>query len=218
MWEPQLPALSERARVIRDDHRGHGGSPAPPGPYEISSLDRTSSGCSTGSAIERASYCGLSLGGMVGMWLAANVPERIDKLVLICTSSAPAGRGARPTPRALRPSAPPGPSSRLRTPCLPGGSPRVARSHPELFASLRSMLVRTPAAGYAGCCEAIAQLDLRGGAAGDRRPDARDRGAAGSRHAARARAPDRGRHPRGAAPCRSVAGRPPREYRTARAT
>src|SRR5258707_15113475 len=87
MWRPQLPALSARLRVVRFDHRGHGGSPVPPGPYSIEELGRDVLALLDRLGIERASYCGLSLGGMVGMWLAANAPERIERLGLICTAA-----------------------------------------------------------------------------------------------------------------------------------
>ncbi len=87
MWDPQIDLLSERWRVTRFDHRGHGGSPAPIGPYAIDDLGGDVLALLNRLEIPRASYCGLSIGGMVGMWIAANAPERIDRLILICTSA-----------------------------------------------------------------------------------------------------------------------------------
>ena len=86
MWDGQLP-LAERLRLVRFDHRGHGGSPVPAPPYEIADLGRDVLALMDALRIERASYCGTSIGGMAGMWLGANAPERIEKLVLICTSA-----------------------------------------------------------------------------------------------------------------------------------
>jgi 3-oxoadipate enol-lactonase len=86
MWDGQLP-LADRLRLVRFDHRGHGASPSPPGPYEIADLAGDVLALMDELGIERAHYCGLSLGGMIGMWLAANAPERIERLVLICTSA-----------------------------------------------------------------------------------------------------------------------------------
>ena len=86
MWDGQLP-LAERLRLVRFDHRGHGASPSPPGPYEIADLAGDVVALMDELGIERARYCGLSIGGMIGMWLAANAPERIERLVLICTSA-----------------------------------------------------------------------------------------------------------------------------------
>jgi 3-oxoadipate enol-lactonase len=86
MWGPQIPALSVRFRVLRYDQRGHGESPVPPGPYNIEDLGQDVLDLLDRNEIERAHYVGLSIGGMTGMWLAANAPERIDRLVLLCTT------------------------------------------------------------------------------------------------------------------------------------
>ena len=86
MWAPQVPALSRRFRVLRYDHRGHGRSPAPPGPYELADLGRDVLALLDRLDLDRVAYGGLSLGGMVGMWLGVHAPERISSLVLCCTS------------------------------------------------------------------------------------------------------------------------------------
>jgi 3-oxoadipate enol-lactonase len=70
MWDEQAPALSERFRLLRYDHRGHGGSPVPPGPYRIEDLGRDVLLLLDRLEVERFSFCGYSIGGMVGMWLA----------------------------------------------------------------------------------------------------------------------------------------------------
>ena len=87
LWDRQAGALAERFRVLRYDHRGHGGSPAPDGPYSIDDIGGDLLALLDRLAIARASICGVSLGGMVGMWLAARAPERVDRLVLCCTSA-----------------------------------------------------------------------------------------------------------------------------------
>ena len=87
MWDPQVPRLAERLRVVRYDHRGHGGSPVPPGPYSLDDLGADAVALLDRLGLERVHWCGLSLGGMVGMWMAINAPERIDRLVLCCTSA-----------------------------------------------------------------------------------------------------------------------------------
>jgi 3-oxoadipate enol-lactonase len=159
MWDGQLP-LAERLRLVRFDHRGHGASPTPPAPYEIADLGRDVLALMDALGIERASYCGSSIGGMVGMWLGANAAERIDRLALICTSA----------------HMPPASAWRDRAAAvLDAGSPEVvadgvverwltpdyAREHPEVRARLRAMLAGTDAAGYAACCGAIERMDLR---------------------------------------------------------
>jgi 3-oxoadipate enol-lactonase len=155
MWDAQLP-LAERFRLIRFDNRGHGDSPAPPGPYEIADL--ASDVLELGG--ERAHYVGLSIGGMIGMWLAANAPERIDRLVLICTSAQ---------------LGPPSIWQDRAAAVLEAGStepvadavvdrwltPGFAAEHPEERAKLRAMLTAADPAGYAACCGAIERMDLR---------------------------------------------------------
>src|SRR3954468_18902412 len=87
MWDPQVPALAERFRVLRYDSRGHGRSDAPPGPYTIERLGRDAVELLDALNIPRVAFCGLSKGGMVGMWLGVNAPDRIERLVLANTSS-----------------------------------------------------------------------------------------------------------------------------------
>ena len=159
MWDSQLP-LAERLRLVRFDHRGHGASPVPPPPYEIADLGRDVLALMDSLGFERASYCGTSIGGMAGMWLGANAPERIETLVLICTSA----------------HMPPASAWRERAAAvLESGSPEVvadgvverwltpdyAAEHPEVRADLRAMLAATDAVGYAACCGAIERMDLR---------------------------------------------------------
>ena len=155
MWEGQLP-LAERRRLIRYDHRGHGASPAPPGPYEIADL----AGDVLELGVERAHYVGLSIGAMIGMWLAVNAPDRIDRLVLICTSAhlGPASmwQERAATVRAAGSTEPIADAvvDRWLTPAF-------AAAHPEARAKLRAMLTSADPEGYAACCGAIERMDLR---------------------------------------------------------
>ena len=107
MWDPQMPPLAERFRVLRYDLRGHGASEVPPGPYSFSDLGHDLLALMDELEIERASLCGLSIGGMISMWLAAHAPERVERLVLFCTSaylgSAYAERAAAVRERGLEP-------------------------------------------------------------------------------------------------------------------
>jgi 3-oxoadipate enol-lactonase len=162
MWEPQLGALASIAQLVRFDHRGHGRSPVPAGPYVIGDLGRDVLRLMDDLQLERASYCGLSIGGMVGMWLAINAPQRLDRLILICT-----GAFLPPADPWLERAA------TVRT----AGSPEViadtvvarwftepfAAAHPDVVARHRAMIAATDPGGYAACCEAIATMDLRGG-------------------------------------------------------
>jgi len=160
MWDPQIPGLAERWRVVRFDNRGHGGSPVPDGEYALDDLGGDVVALLDRLGLERVSYCGLSLGGMVGMWLGIHAPQRIDRLVLCCTSAYLAAQHSW--------------TERIETVLGAGSTEPIAdagvgrwltegyrAAHPDETAALRAMLVATPAVGYAGCCAAIRDMDLR---------------------------------------------------------
>src|ERR1700754_2163840 len=85
MWDPQLEPLTRSFRVVRFDTRGHGGSAVPPGPYTIDELADDVRELLDRLELEKVHYVGLSLGGMIGMRLAARHPERVDRLVVFLT-------------------------------------------------------------------------------------------------------------------------------------
>ncbi len=87
MWDPQVPELEKKFRVLRYDTRGHGQSSVTPGPYSIEQLARDVITLLDGLKIERANFCGLSMGGMTGMSLGLDFPARIEKLVLSNTAA-----------------------------------------------------------------------------------------------------------------------------------
>ena len=87
MWDGMLPALAGHFRVLRYDQRGHGATPATPGPYSIEDLGRDVLGLLDVLGLERVSFAGCSLGGMTGMWLAINAPGRVGRLALCNTSA-----------------------------------------------------------------------------------------------------------------------------------
>ena len=160
LWQPQAAALGAKFRLLRYEHRGHGGSPAPPGPYSIAGLGTDVLRLLDRYEIETASYCGVSLGGMVGMWLAANAPSRIGALALCCTSAhlPPAqmwtGRAALVRSGGMGAVAQQA-VGRWFTPAFAG-------RHPDTVAGFVTTLQeRVEPEGYAGCCEAIAAMDLR---------------------------------------------------------
>jgi 3-oxoadipate enol-lactonase len=159
MWEPQVPVLSERFRVVRYDHRGHGGSPVPPGPYALEELGRDVVRLLDRLGLERASFCGLSLGGMVGMWLAAHAAERVDRLVLCCTSAllGPPEMWAQRAATVREH----GTAAVAETVVSRWFTPEFAAREPATVARMRDMVAATPPEGYAGCCAAVQEMDLR---------------------------------------------------------
>jgi len=159
LWDQQAGALVRHFRVLRYDSRGQGGSLVTPAPYSIERLGRDVIEMLDALGIDRAHFCGLSMGGMVGMWLASNAPSRIGKLALCNTAAligpqelwdfriAAAGKtGMAPLADSVL--------ARWLTPAFLASSPTVVER-------LRQMVLATPAEGYAGCCAAIRDADLR---------------------------------------------------------
>jgi 3-oxoadipate enol-lactonase len=147
LWDANVPSWSDSFRLLPYDQRGRG-SVAELGGDLLELLDE--------HGVERVSVCGLSLGGATAMWVAANAPERVDRLVLACTSA----RFGKPEPWLER-------AAIVREQGLePIADAVVARwftpaAPPELVARFRRMLVATPPPAYAACCEALARWDFR---------------------------------------------------------
>jgi 3-oxoadipate enol-lactonase len=87
MWDEQVAPFTRHFRLMRYDRRGHGRSDVPKGPYSMERLGRDVLAILDGLGVAKINWCGLSMGGMVGMWLGANAPNRLDKLILSNTSS-----------------------------------------------------------------------------------------------------------------------------------
>ena len=188
-----MRGLAERFRVIRYDHRGHGGSPVPPGPYDSTDLAGDLVALLDRLGVARAHVCGASLGGQVAIRLAAHAPGRVDRVVLCCTSPV-FGPPALWLERAKTVRAEgTGPSPRGRRPLVHS---RVRRDEPEVVERFRAMIASTPSEGYAACCEAVGGADLGPDLGAIRAPTLRDRRRAGPGRSRRAHAGARGRHRR----------------------
>jgi 3-oxoadipate enol-lactonase len=161
MWDPQTPALAGRNLVVRYDLRGHGQSPAPAGPYVISDLGEDLLALMDLLEIEQASLCGVSIGAMTSIWVAAHAPERVQRLVLCCTS-AKFGPDAAEVYRARAETVREHTVDAVADGALERWfTPGFREAQPELMAQIRRGLTSTSSEGYAGCCEALAALDLR---------------------------------------------------------
>ncbi len=159
LWQPQLPALASRFRVLRYDLRGHGGSDAPPGPYGVAGLGRDLLGLLDRLDVRSAAVCGLSLGGAVAMWVAAAAPERVEALALFSTAA------RFPSPghwlERARVARDEGMEAVAEIAVPRWFSERFVERHPELVRRFRRTLVAGPAEGYAAGCEAVAAWDFR---------------------------------------------------------
>jgi 3-oxoadipate enol-lactonase len=161
MWDRQVAALAGSFNILRYDSRGHGRSTATPGPYSIDTLARDLLGLLDELKVARVHFGGLSLGGMVGMWLAGHEPARFDRLVLANTS-------------ALLGSAD-GWNTRIES-VQRGGMAAIANAvmdrwftpafqgrFPAEVESVRQMLLEASPDGYAACCAAVRDMDQRAG-------------------------------------------------------
>jgi 3-oxoadipate enol-lactonase len=158
MWDRVMPALS-RFRVLRHDARGHGGTPATAGPYSVELLAGDVQALIAQLGLGRPHLCGLSLGGMLAMRLAAGAPDGIASLVL-CNTSA---RMARPEVYAER-------IERVRSgglaPLVDGIlsvwlTARFRAERPEVVEEARTMILSCSPEGYAAACAAVRDHDAR---------------------------------------------------------
>jgi 3-oxoadipate enol-lactonase/4-carboxymuconolactone decarboxylase len=159
MWDPQVePLVAAGFRVIRYDHRGHGASPAPTGPYTVAELSADAIALLDRLRLRRVSWVGLSLGGMVGMWLAEHEPSRIDRMVLCCTSAS-LGPASMWQERAhvARTSG----MATLAGPVVERWlTPGFREANPGTVTWLQDMVASHDPEGYASCCTAIETMSI----------------------------------------------------------
>ena len=159
MWDAQIATFATRFRVLRYDARGHGASSVPSADSTIDDLGRDAVALLDRLGLARVHFCGLSLGGMTAMWLGIHAPERIASLVLANTAAQIGTREMWDT----RIATVNGHGMTAISDAAVGRwimPPFVARSAP-VVSELKSMFERTPAAGYASCCAANRDADLR---------------------------------------------------------
>ena len=154
-----MESWSRCFRVVRYDARGHGRTPPPPGPYTMDQLGRDALGVLDHLGIARAHFCGLSMGGMVGMWLLTHAPERIGRAVLSNTAAHMGPPGLWDGRIAI---AREGGMAATVEPTLKRWFPASFHAQsPAAIARMGEMIRRTSVAGYIGCCEAIRDMDQR---------------------------------------------------------
>lgn len=157
MWAPQMEDLLPHFQVLRYDTRGHGASDAPGGEYSVERLGRDVIGLADALKIPQFAFCGLSMGGAIGQWLAVNAPDRVKGLMLANTSP-------QFGPRANW-------ESRIQTASEKGMAGIAEIVMPRFFSSetlargdayangVKSVLLGTNPIGYAGCCAALRDFD-----------------------------------------------------------
>lgn len=157
MWEPQLPTFAERYRVLRVDLPGHGASLLPDEPVTVAGIGGGICTLIDELDLARVSFVGLSLGGMVGQWLGANAPERLEGLVLACTGAALGSPDVYAERAALV-------RAEGTAVVLDGARERwftpAFRDAPPARAIIDELRDLCPD-GYAACCEAVGAFDFR---------------------------------------------------------
>lgn len=159
MWQRQIDVFAQEFNVLNYDTRGHGRSVKNAGPYTIEQLGRDVLNLMDALNIEKAAFCGISMGGLIGQWLGVNAPDRISRLV-ICNTAAKIGtaqgwldRAAQVRENGMGPIADSATSRWFTQSYVDTGDAMIT----ELIEGLRA----TDAEGYAACCEALADADFR---------------------------------------------------------
>ena len=159
MWDEQVAPFTAHFRLVRYDRRGHGKSSVPKGPYSMDQFGRDVLAVLDELGIERVNWCGLSMGGMVGIWLGANAPQRLDKLILSNTSSYFADKTVwNDRIKLVREK---GLSAVVEITMERWFTKGFRERSPEKMAPIRRMFLATSVGGYAACGEAIRDMDLR---------------------------------------------------------
>jgi 3-oxoadipate enol-lactonase len=159
MWDAQTPVFEKQFRLLRYDMRGHGQSSAPSPPYAVPDLARDILALADSLDITRFHFCGLSIGGMIGMSVALQAPKRLQKLVL-CNTAPKIGtsefwnariqtvetKGMKEVAGAV--------TARWFTPAFQSSSPEKVASAIQILESLNPQ-------GYVGGCTAVRDFDFR---------------------------------------------------------
>ena len=159
MWSGQMQALGELFTILRYDTRGHGGSVVTPGPCRIADLADDVIAIIDVLELPQVNFCGLSMGGMIGLWLSMHAPARINRLII--ANSAP-----QIAPAQLW-------NERIAT-VQQNGMAAIADAvvrrwftadfmlrEPETVGAIKSMIIDTPLEGYVSCCAAVRDFDVR---------------------------------------------------------
>jgi 3-oxoadipate enol-lactonase len=159
MWDDQVAAFARHFRLVRYDRRGHGQSDVPKAPYSMERLGRDVLAILDGLGIAKANWCGLSIGGMVGMWLGANAPGRFDKIILSNTSAYYSDKTTWDARIKLV-------REKGLAAVVDGTMERwftkqFRERSPQAAGRIRSMFLATNPEGYIGCGEAIRDMDHR---------------------------------------------------------
>lgn len=159
LWDFQVAAFSRQRAVWRYDTRGHGDSDKPHGDYSIDRLGKDLVAIIDATGAGRVDLCGISIGGMTALWVALQAPDRVRRIVLANTAAQIGDLGMW--------------SARINTVRAEGlgaladatmtrwFTPEFRAARPEVVAGFHSTIAQSDTDGYAGCCAALRDADLR---------------------------------------------------------
>jgi len=159
MWDDQAGELAKHFRLVRYDRRGHGRSAIPPGPYSMERFGCDVLAILDALKIEKTNWCGLSMGGMVGQWLGAHAPTRVNKLIL--SNTAPYYADKAPWEERIAFVREKGLGALVDANMQRWFTESFRESHPHVIEHMKAIFTDTDVKGYIACCEAIRDMDFR---------------------------------------------------------
>ncbi|MBO0753118.1 MAG: alpha/beta fold hydrolase [Bradyrhizobiaceae bacterium] len=159
MWEPQVAALKDSFRVLRYDQRGHGGTEAPGGHYSYATLLADAVALFDALGIERAHFCGLSMGGATALGLAQLYPDRIDRAIVCDSPAMSTPASARQWQERMEAARAGGMEAMVEPTVARWFPPEIRAAKPPYLDAVRAMIRATPVDGFIGCAAALADHD-----------------------------------------------------------
>jgi 3-oxoadipate enol-lactonase len=170
MWDDQAEALKSRFRILRYDHRGHGGTDAPEGRYDFATLVGDVVALYDELNIRRAHFVGLSMGGMTALGLAEQHPDRVDHVVVCDCTGASTPAGAQQWEERIHVAKTQGMDALVEPTIGRWFPPDYVAKNPLALNKVREMVRTTPVNGFVGCAAALSNFDFRPGLGGIRTP------------------------------------------------
>jgi len=163
MWDEQVVVLKEKYRVFTYDQRGHGRTEAPEGAYNFDILAADVIGLMDGLSIERANFCGLSMGGITGQALIQKYPDRFDKLIICDCTAASNPAGAAQWAERITDVKQGGMDAVVDITVGRWFSPEALENNTAVVDKVRQMIRKTPVNGFIGCASALSEFDFKAG-------------------------------------------------------
>jgi 3-oxoadipate enol-lactonase len=160
MWEPQMQVLTKKFKVLRFDTRGHGASSAPEGAYTLEQMADDVHGLFADLGIKRTHWMGLSMGGMIGETYALKYPGVFQSMVLADTTSRRPPNAEQMWGERVRMAREQGMEALVEGTLSRWFTEPYRQTHPQVMERIGNDIRSTPVAGFAGCCDAIAKIDV----------------------------------------------------------